>query len=233
MIIYNLEGKTFGKLKVIKRVSSKKDKGGRCRKRWLCECLCGDEVLVFTANLISGITKSCGCSKFAFFGGRPIESAEKRFLRYLNKSSEDSCWVYTGSIDRKGYGVVSRGGRGATCYKAHRLSYELYKGPIPEGLCVCHRCDNPPCCNPSHLFLGTKGDNNRDMYAKGRNNNTNNAKGEHHALAKLNADKVREIRASWESEKPRPEQRELAKRYGVDQQVIWSVIHRKTWKHVT
>lgn len=76
--------------------------------------------------------------------------------------SEAGCWIWSGKTDKHGYGQLR--GRGA-----HRASYALAHGPIPAGLSVCHRCDNPPCINPGHLFLGTTADNCRDRSAKGRN----------------------------------------------------------------
>ena len=80
----------------------------------------------------------------------------------------NGCVEWTGHVDRKGYGRVSIEGRQVF---AHRVAWELAHGPIPDGLCVLHHCDNPPCCNPAHLFLGTIRDNNLDMSAKGRNHN--------------------------------------------------------------
>jgi hypothetical protein len=92
-------------------------------------------------------------------------TVEDRFWAKVNRRGPDDCWVWTGSTDPRGYGHIWRQGR---LVPTHRLSYELNRGPIPDGMCVLHRCDNPPCCNPSHLFLGTKADNAHDMHAKGR-----------------------------------------------------------------
>ena len=78
----------------------------------------------------------------------------------------DGCHIWTGSLSVKGYGCTSVNGKSV---RAHRVSYTVYNGEIPNGLIVCHRCDNPPCVNPAHLFLGTYLDNEQDKLSKGRN----------------------------------------------------------------
>lgn len=81
----------------------------------------------------------------------------------------DGCWPFTGSTMHNGYGHLGgEGGRGAPTLAAHRVAYEDAVGPIPAGMYVLHTCDNRPCCNPAHLWIGTQGDNLRDMWAKGR-----------------------------------------------------------------
>jgi hypothetical protein len=96
----------------------------------------------------------------------PIGGLERRFRKKFVERGPDECWVWEGGLaGRKGYGVISYKGKNV---RAHRLAWELANGPIPNGLFVCHHCDNPPCVNPNHLFLGTATDNAQDMCQKGR-----------------------------------------------------------------
>ena len=95
-----------------------------------------------------------------------IRSIRDRFFTKVQKAT--SCWIWTGHKLKKGYGLISRGRRGESPIQAHRLSYELHIGEIPDGMCVLHKCDNPSCVNPEHLFLGTEKDNTLDMLQKER-----------------------------------------------------------------
>lgn len=106
-------------------------------------------------------------------------------------------------------------------WRMHRYIYLTQKGEIPEGMCVCHSCDNPTCINPAHLFLGTIKDNTMDMVRKGRQ-----AKGERINLAKLNEEIVRLIKSSTEK---RPV---LARRFSVSVQTITDIRKGKSWKYV-
>ena len=149
-----------------------------------------------------------------------------RFWKRMNHT-ESGCWEWQGARNPAGYGVVR------VHYKmcrAHRVAYELTHGPIPDGLLACHRCDNPPCCNPDHLFLGTRKDNNDDRHAKGRTRSGAGSRyGEAINTAKLTADDVRAIRAQSVAG---TSQMDLARQYPVTQSAIWAIVHYKSWKHI-
>jgi len=134
---------------------------------------------------------------------------------------ENGCWVWSGTIMWRGYGTVVYKQR---IIRAHRLSWEIHNGKIPEGMYVCHHCDNPPCVNPDHLFLGTPQDNVADMDKKGRRNPR---KGEELKISKLNKIKVIDI---FTSDLGRSE---LASMYSVSLTSILNIKNGNTWKHVT
>lgn len=133
----------------------------------------------------------------------------------------DECWPWTGAKRQNGYG--HKGWRGKQ-YLAHRWMYERRVGPIPEGMVVCHACDNKWCVNPAHLFVGTQKDNVRDMYAKNRQADR---KGEKCGTSKLTEKEVLEIRAASDAKNVA-----LAKQYGVSASLISQIRNRKTWTHI-
>lgn len=165
---------------------------------------------------------------------------EARFWAKVDKSAgPDSCWPWAAGKFKQGYGSFRAGDK---MLKAHRIAWTLTQSQIPHGLWACHRCDNRPCCNPVHLFLGTDKDNARDRENKGRGNQPkgdrsgsrlhpeSRPRGEAHYEAKLTACKVVEIRALYAA--GGTSQRRLAAQFGVDKSVIYRVINRKTWKHI-
>ena len=104
----------------------------------------------------------------------PTNTIEDRFWSKVRK--DDGCWEWTASVNRRCYGWFHFGGKvERKALKAHRVSWELHNGPIPEGLWVLHKCDNPRCVRPDHLFLGDRTDNMRDCAAKGRVTNIGKA----------------------------------------------------------
>lgn len=141
----------------------------------------------------------------------------RRFWAKVDRNGD--CWVWMGCRSRGGYGKF--GVDGSRWAPAHRVAHELAIGPIPDGLDVLHRCDNPPCVRPDHLLAGTRLDNMRDAQAKGRL-----AVGERNGAAKLTTAIAADIRARHEAGES---QARLGRRYGVSQRAVWQVVRGLTW----
>lgn len=176
-------------------------------------------------------------------------SSERRaaFESRIDRSSgPDACWPWMRGCNAGGYGQFSVNGRDQG---AHRIAYELENGPVLDDLCVLHRCDNPSCCNPRHLFVGTRADNNRDREAKGRSYRPvcpleklsrgdqhyarrtpgKLARGEKHGRTPLTAKDVCAIRkraAAGET------QAALAREYNVSANAVNKIVRRKSWSHI-
>lgn len=102
---------------------------------------------------------------------KQAKTPEDYLLQRITKLGEDECWEWTKGRDRDGYGQSqgSKWSKALGTSRAHQMAYKTWVGEVSEGFVVCHKCDNPPCCNPNHLFLGTVADNNNDCISKGRN----------------------------------------------------------------
>jgi hypothetical protein len=141
----------------------------------------------------------------------------------LVRADLSGCWIWVGSKSRKGYGRMREGPRNSKIIAAHRVSWTLHKGPIPSGLFVLHRCDNPACVNPAHLFIGTYADNNADRDSKGRHRPL---RGEANGMSKLTKEAVLAIRADRRTSVA------IAPEFGVSQSLVRLIKNRKAWSHV-
>ena len=163
------------------------------------------------------------------------DADEVRLWRKVKVCPQTDCWEWTGALFDSGYGAFQVDGKSR---RAHRVAWERSFGEIGTGLVVCHRCDNPKCINPAHLFLGTPLDNRRDCVAKGRQargersarytHPETTARGERHGRARLSGEAVRQIRSRHATGLVTA--KALAHEFGVGLTTVWHVIHGDTWK---
>lgn len=172
------------------------------------------------------------------------------FQKRVSTGSLDECWEWTARRDRRGYGQFKMRGKP---YVAHRLAWEIANGPIPEGLFVCHHCDNPPCCNVRHLFLGTSAENTADRDNKGRQfrgercselrratarcGDLSSARlypeslrrGENHPCAKLSELDIFYIRGLAANGVIKED---IARAWGISRSLVTAIAKGRVWKHV-
>ena len=149
-------------------------------------------------------------------------STDERFWSKVDKHRSDrGCWEWTDALGHYGYGAFSVEGM---TYRAHRWSYERFVGPIPDGLFVCHRCDNRSCVNPDHLFVGSAAANNADMLAKGRNNNIHGEAHPHTRLTNADVAEMRSLRSQGETTVA------LGLRFGVHSSTVSRICRGEQWK---
>lgn len=200
---------------------------------------CGSLFLAKASELVRGGGQYCRIE--CAYRDRTKNFAD-RFWPKVRKT--EGCWFWTGAFNKPigkkwRYGVISAG-TGNGIKTAHRLSWEMHFGPIPGGLLVCHRCDEPSCVRPDHLFLGSHADNSRDMVLKGRSPTAprirgrtmpqHSQPGEMNGSAKLTADIVAEIRAKYAA--GGVTHIDLGKEYSVSRSLIGAILTRKAWTHV-
>jgi hypothetical protein len=147
----------------------------------------------------------------------------ERFWSHVDRRGPDDCWLWKGARFSSGYGRVRMGGGTIT---AHRLGWVLAHGDIPVDIQVCHRCDNPPCCNPAHLFAATCRDNIADCITKGRRADHRGVK---HPCAKLTEADVLEIRRRWEAREPLAA---IAPDFGITRAMVSIIGLRRAWTHL-
>lgn len=180
-------------------------------------------------------------------------NTEQDFWSHVDRRGDGECWPWKASRSPRGYGVFRLRYQQ---WRAHRLAWTFSNGPIPSGLLVLHRCDNPPCCNPKHLFVGTSADNTADMIAKGREASGDRhpsrihgsnylprgelhhsartpevmARGESNGAAVLTEEQVREILRRRHVDGVSAYR--MAKDYGVSKGTIQFILSGKTWQHI-
>lgn len=218
----DLTNKQFGSWHVI-RFADKKNGAAR----WLCRCTCGVERIVCGSALRRRRTTSCRCANILPVSVRFWKRVDKNGSVPSHRPELGRCWLWTGGRhSKRGYGVINEGRRKAQL--VHRISWELHYGKIPPDACVLHECDQGAlgCVRPTHLRLGTKVQNNRDMVARGR---SRGAVGTKNTNARLTDQDVFRIRielangVSW---------RALAKKFGVCKTSIGNIYHNRTWTHL-
>ena len=181
--------------------------------------MCHKVFRVPASELARGSGIYCGIACGAIGRTKPLA---ERFWKKVKKTKD--CWLWTGATTSWGYGTIGRGKTGTNA-PAHRVSWELHHGPIPDGLCILHHCDNPSCVRPDHLFLGTLKDNTQDMLKKGRHRVP---RGEAKTNAKLTWEIVANIRLFYAQENVTLAQ--LAEQHHVSGTTIFHIVHNKKWR---
>lgn len=150
------------------------------------------------------------------------DSVVRRFENKVNYAGKNECWEWIGCIGNHGYGETTVSRKKAL---THRVSWSIYRGEIPAGMQILHHCDNPPCVNPRHLFLGTQSDNMKDMTIKGRR--ANGAKNGNSKINELDVVNIRMLGRTG-----RLKQKTIGKMYRLSSQQISHILAVRRWKHI-
>lgn len=185
-----------------------------CGKKFYCRGMCRGHY--------QSAVRSCDIHTKRWKRGRTIK---ERFLEKVRKPrNPKDCWWWTGGRNKKGYGRITIGPNWHPVM-AHRVSYEIYNGEIPDGLRVRHTCDNTSCVNPAHLETGTNADNSRDMVSRGRS-----AAGTKNAHAKVTEMDVSQMRIAYS--KTDVSQADLCRKYKLAAGTVHHILKGITWRHV-
>jgi hypothetical protein len=149
------------------------------------------------------------------------KTIQEKFWSKVTLSGSNDCWLWIGDKDPDGYGRIRSG---TTRIRAHRVSYELFIGAIDKNLVICHKCDNPSCVNPKHLWMGTTQENTSDMVSKERH-----AYGERNGQSKLTKKQVDEIKKIYGT--GQYTLKEIGKIFGVTYAMVHLIVKNKNWKH--
>lgn len=191
---------------------------------------------------LDGICAACG-KNFLMWGCAPRECCSPRCARsvlpvrpvcerlWSKVDKSGDCWLWTGHRNPDGYGRMLVSKRTGKIVMTHRLAWECTSGPIPDELRVLHRCDNPPCCNPAHLFIGSQAENIADMHAKGRYHKPGSAGGQAgRGVIKLQPDHVRAIRARYAA--GGISMKALGAEFDVCAETVHGIVRGTVWRHI-
>lgn len=212
------------KLTPLEPRSLPKERGGN--RAYLFKCDCGTLTVQPISAVRLGRRKSCGCAHREAPQSTRFSETQARAAFWAKVTNlTKSCWGWSASKDQCGYGTMQYHG---VVQRAHRISWQIHHGAIPKGMRVLHKCDNPECTKPIHLFLGTQNDNMLDCSAKGRIR-TGDRRGEKSGVSPFTASDIVRIRQQAKSGVAHSA---IARKLEVCRQSIDAIVSRKTWSHV-